>query len=76
MVMATAMAPIIGGESLVYGSADAGNHVEDGSGELRAARVVQQLADSWHLAAHPVSDGQRSIHSLPLATDIELHLPL
>ena len=76
VVICTALAPIQGRASLVYGSANAGKDIRDAADEPRVQRVVQQLADDWKLASHPVADASHRIHMLPLACDVEMHMSL
>lgn len=77
-IMCTALAPISGERTLVYGSSDGGAHIASdlsSSHKLdpRVDHVISELSSRWNLAAHPVADHSGQIHQMRLATDVELH---
>lgn len=73
-VYATALAPLSGKTSLVYGSDDAGLTVRNSS---RAMNVMAlRLADELHLKPHLVFDRQNRSFTLHTAIDVEGHMSL
>ena len=70
-VIVTALAPIAGSDSIVYGSDDAGKTIM--SEDPSVTPLINNLADACSLALHKVVDGQGKEHFVRLAVDVECH---